>query len=301
MKNNNFFKPLIVNSVVTSVLLFISFQSTALSDWQPVVSDKLIKLPANVIYQQIESDFSASPLATELSAVEQSLTQYAQQIKALQELALQANEQESLALKLDVVDKKSSYVSLLKQSHELRSQALNKRQALYETVLNKLHVQKAKSTRGESYEVQQNKLAAQQRSSNSKQQVQLLLNQYNQKASEPQYQTRYQENVEKIAALKRTFNAHIMNAKPEIDGVTVSDQEYVRELLIRLSTERSILAQENTMLSYMTKLVALDAENLTAKLNENLNNQTQSNNGSVNHYQLASQAIDLFTSGENNE
>ena len=135
MKNSNLYQSMIINVIMTSVCIFISAASFASNDWQPVVSDKLIKLPANVIYQRIENDFSASPLATELSNVEQSLTQTAQQIKTLQQLTLAATEHERLSLQLDIVDKKSSYVSLLNQSHELRSQALNQRQALYETCL----------------------------------------------------------------------------------------------------------------------------------------------------------------------
>jgi len=301
MKTKSLYTFLLFKMLVTGVFTVTSFTSFAVSDWQPVVSDKLVKLPANVIYQRIENDFSASPLASKLNEVEQLLTQEAQQIKALQQLQSQAIEQEKLALQIDIVDKKSSYVSLLKQSHELRSQALNQRQALYEKVLNKLNAKKAESTRGENYQIQQHKLAAKQRFKNSEQQVQLLLNQYNQVDSEAKYQTHYQNNIDKIAQLKRTFNAHAMNAKPELNGFTVSDQEYVRELLIRLSTERSILSQENTMLSYMTRLVALDAENLTLQLNESLHKQSQSKQGETNHYQLASQATDLFVEGEHHE
>lgn len=294
--------------LMSSVFSLFSYSALAANNWQPVISDKLIKLPANVIYQRIESDFSTSPLATELNRVEASLVTSAQQIKELQKLKSKATEQERLALDIDIVEKKSTYVSQLKKSHELRAQALNQRQGLYENVLNKLNQKTSNKKAGSTYQLEKARLAAKARFNKSQQQVQQRLaeqvtpQRYN--ANTPEFHTRYQQNVDKIAQLKRTLNTHVMNAQPEIDGVSVTDQEYVRSLLIRLSTERSILAQENTMLSYMTKLVALDAENLTATLTKNANNTSftaPSNKSSTSNYRFASQATELFINGESNE
>lgn len=301
--NQSFFTKYKKGLVLGSVICMSSAQYAVASDWQPIVSDKLLKLPANVISQRIESDFSASPLVTELNRIEQSLTQSAQQIKQLQQLHSQANEQDSLALSIDIVDKKSLYVSLLKQSHELRSTLLTQRQASYENVLQALNAKKEKQNSVSTHQVQQARLAAKTRASKSQQKVQLLLSQYEQQAKQPQEYTHYQQNLEKIAQLKQAFNDHVMNSRPEVSGVEVSDQEYVRELLVRLSTERELLEQENTMLSYMTKLVALDAQNLTTQLNENSAgaNHNSSSRYSSNNYQLASQATDLFIDGEAHE
>lgn len=292
---------------VGSILSMVSSYTLAANNWQPRVSDKLIQLPANIIYERLESDFSASPLAEQLNTLEHSLTNHAQQIKALQTLKLQANDQERLALNIDIVDKKSVYVRLLKQSHELRSQALNQRQAVYEHVLAKLNHQQSNQPIGQSYQIQKAKLAAKSRLDNSHEKVQQLLTQkIAQSANEgvPKYQLDYQQNINKIAQLKQAFNTHVMNANPKIDGVTVTDKEYVRELLIRLSTERSILSQENTMLNYMTKIVALDAQNLTTQLTNTISDGTSSTlggNASKSNYRLASEATDLFIGGDNHE
>ena len=92
--------------------------------------------------------------------------------------------------------------------------------------------------------------------------------------------------------------AHRFNAKSEIDGVAVSDQEYIRTLLMKLATERSLLNQENTMLAYMTRLVTLDAESLTAQLAQTTSTSSVE---AVDNYSRAEQATELFIEGEYHE
>jgi len=72
--------------------------------------------------------------------------------------------------------------------------------------------------------------------------------------------------VSKLEALKSAINAHAANASPAIDGQQVSKSDYVRHLLTSLNAEQAIFDQEKLMLSYMAKLVAMDAQTLEHQL-----------------------------------
>lgn len=294
--------------VIATAFIYVS-SVQANSQWQPVASDTLIKLPANIIQQRVQSDFSASPLAQRLSDVEQALSDNVNQIKSLQGLQNQASADELTDISFDIIDKKSNYLGLLKESHELRQQALDKRQALYENILSKINNQDSGNRSDNSYQLNQAKKLAKARMIKSAQAVEDSLNLYKHQGNfdggfmslenkEVSYQNSYQGNLNKITQLKESLVKHRFNKKPEIDGVAVSDKEYIRSLLMKLATERSLLSQENTMLAYMTKLVALDAESLTAQLSKNTD--ITGSNEKVN-VSRANQVTDLFINGAYNE
>ena len=281
---------------------FLSIYTSAVyanSQWQPVASDTLIKLPAKIIQQRIQDDFSSSPLAQKLHQVEQTLTEQAAQIKSLQTLKMEASGDDLSNVAFDIVDKKSAYLALLKESHELRQQALDKRQNLYENILSKINQKLTKNATANNYQIKAAQQAAQARMAKNQLAVEQALHQYQQtnnlSVNDGDYQSHYQRNIAKISQLKATLARHSFNEKPQIEGVEVSDQEYIRALLMKLATERSLLAQENTMLAYMTKLVALDAESLTAQLSQNINSTTSMKQQT---YTPADQVTELFVEGD---
>ena len=76
------------------------------------------------------------------------------------------------------------------------------------------------------------------------------------------YTDEYSKNLNQIEKLKMAINRHQTNESPQVNGVDISSEEYLRQLLMDVSTEQSLLDQESLMLSYMAKLVALDAQAL---------------------------------------
>ena len=72
----------------------------------------------------------------------------------------------------------------------------------------------------------------------------------------------FQKQVDKINQLKNKISQHSANKSPTLNGVEVTSQEYLRQLLIDVSSEQSLLDQEGLLLSYMARLVALDANEM---------------------------------------
>jgi hypothetical protein len=97
-------------------------------------------------------------------------------------------------------------------------------------------------------------------------------------------------NLGKIEQLKKAISQHQSSLAPTIDGVEVSAQEYVRQLLMQAASDQSLLDQEALMISYMAKLVALDAQSIEFRLA-----YEETEDGVViNNFTKPNQAADLF-------
>ena len=87
---------------------------------------------------------------------------------------------------------------------------------------------------------------------------------------ESKYSREYQKNLGAIQSLMAALKDHPMNAEAELDGRQVGKKEYVRQLAANAESEMALLDQEDTILGYMAKLVALDAMALAENLDEDL-------------------------------
>ena len=77
--------------------------------------------------------------------------------------------------------------------------------------------------------------------------------------NQSRYAQEYAKNVVAIERLLQAINRHPMSAGAEINGQPVSKKEYLHQLLAESEAELQIIDQEETVLGYMAKLVALDA------------------------------------------
>jgi predicted HTH domain antitoxin len=66
----------------------------------------------------------------------------------------------------------------------------------------------------------------------------------------------------------RAIEDHPMNAQPVIDGEAVSKADYLRQLIADTDAEIALIQQEETILGYMAKLIALDATALSEQVGD---------------------------------
>lgn len=260
---SNIAKPSILKPLGLVALLLLSTSQLALasSDWKPVASDKLIKLPANIIEKRIQKDFQASAMATRMTELDAEMKDKVSVIKSiiagLPELEGMAAQNQ----RFELLQYKSEYLDSLQESHNLHQSALEKKQTLYKNVLDKLRLQSGKMNSNEAYKIQQAQTAARQRMEKVIEQVDQSLMHLGLEKSSP-YTDEYSKNLSQIENLKMAINRHQANQSPTLNGVEITSEEYLRQLLMSVSTEQSLLDQETLMLSYMAKLVALDAQAL---------------------------------------
>ncbi|MDX2366848.1 MAG: hypothetical protein QNK36_00295 [Colwellia sp.] len=231
------------------------------SQWKPVASDKLIKLPANIIEKRIQKDFKASAMATRMTELDVEMQENVAVIKSIIEVMPELEGEVAQNQRFELLQYKSEYLDSLQESHHLHQSALEKKQTLYKNVLDKLRLQSGKMSDNESYQIQQAQIAARQRMEKVIEQVDQSLMHLGVEKPSP-YTNEYSKNLNQIQNLKMAINRHQANQSPKMNGVDITSEEYLRQLLMSVSTEQSLLDQEALMLSYMAKLVALDAQTL---------------------------------------
>lgn len=268
--------------------LWMSCMSVA-SDWQPQASDKLITLPANIIEKRIEQDFSASPMARRLADLDSQMQDKTARIAQLQK-SLQTADQQALAdVKYALVQEKSDYLDLLQESQQLRKQASIQKQGVYQQVLQKFRHQQTAGNSPTRIQLKEKQEAALARMEKVMAEVDQNLIHAGFDQTSP-YADEYAGNLAQIEQLKNAIASHKGNASPTLNGAQVSSEEYLRQLLMDIAMHQSLLDQEGLMLSYMARLVALDAQELEYQLaygDGGDGNKT----GAVNQ---ASQAVNLF-------
>jgi primosomal protein N'' len=231
------------------------------NDWRPVASDKLITLPANIIEKRIEQDFSASPMAMRLAELDNQMDTTTARIASLQQDLVQAEGQLLEDLQYELVQQKSGYLDVLQESHQLRKDSLMKKQQIYQDVLTQYRTQYASASSSIKVQLKRQQKEAQARMEAVMAQVDQNLMHTGYNTTSP-YANEYASNLAQIDQLKDKINQHKANAAPTIDGAEVSSEEYIRQLLHDASMHQSLLDQEGLMLSYMARLVALDAQAL---------------------------------------
>lgn len=237
---------------------------SAMSDaqnWQPVSVESLIELPANLIEKRIQQDFNMSPIATELLTIEENIVQQSTQIKAVQSLLSESADNEMIDERVSLVQLKSDFLDDMQSGHELRQQALVQKIDIYQNVLKKMYETNNSQQNQERFVLKQQQKAARERMEKVMEQVDqtMLAQGYTEQSP---YADEFAKNLAKIEQLKTAINSHQASMAATVDGIEVSTEEYVRQLLIEAAYERSLLDQEGLMLSYMSKLVALDAQAL---------------------------------------
>ena len=85
---------------------------------------------------------------------------------------------------------------------------------------------------------------------------------------ESKYSREYAKNLAAIEHLVQAVNAHPANVKPNVDGVDVSREDFLRQLINDNEATIAVLNQERSILGYMAKLIALDATVLSEAVNE---------------------------------
>lgn len=242
-------------------------QTQSLQQWQPVSAESLIELPANLIEKRIQQDFRMSPMATELLQMDKKISNKSQQIAALQSLLEEAGETEMIDERVDLIQLKSSFLDLMQAGQKLRQSQLENKISVYQAVLFKLNSRSQAVADSQAFQLHLSQKEARQRMDKVMAQVDQTLLQDGFNKQSP-YAQEFASNLAKIEQLKEAISAHESNLAAMVDGVEVSTQEYIRQLLMQSSSEQSLLDQEALMLSYMAKIVALDAQSLEFSISE---------------------------------
>ena len=256
----------VATCLLTLALLADATPSSAATEprhgpWNPVASEKLIKLPGSYLKKAIENDFSNSGLAAALRDTEISMGLKSQTLADLQSAIDQADGELKVDLQHQFLAEKRDYLELVGQHQDLRREQMATKMRLYEKLLGKLSRDNAAMTPARQALVEKQD-DAKRRFENSISKVDMKLFS-TPMISESKYAVEYSKNVVAVERLVQAIKAHPMNAQSEINGRAVTKQEFLRQAVADTQAELAIVDQEETILGYMAKLIALDALALT--------------------------------------
>jgi len=225
--------------------------------WQPQASERLVKLPASYLKRSLEQDFTRSELGQALRDMDTEISFKAETLTDLQ-AAIDVSEGEvQTDLRHQFLVEKREYIDLVSRKIELRRKALEKKSGVLEKLMKRMGQEDTSLTpvRRELI-ARQDKARARFQASMSSVDMELLETSV---MPESKYSQQFATNLSAIDSLTQAIEGHAMNQAPEIDGVAVTRERYVRQMIADTQAELELIGQEENILGYMAKLVALDA------------------------------------------
>ncbi|MDP6590127.1 MAG: hypothetical protein QF666_11865 [Alphaproteobacteria bacterium] len=257
---------LALSMAATGVFTVPAYASGGDPTWQPQASERLVKLPASYIKRSLEQDFTRSELGQALRDIDTEIGFKSETLTDLQ-AAIEASEGEvHTDLRHQFLVEKREYIELVSRKIELRRKAMEKKSGVLEKLMKRMGQQDAELTpiRRELIE-RQSAARARFETSISGVDMELLETSV---APESKYSRQFASNLSAIDSLSRAIEQHPMSRGPEVDGVPVTREDYVRQMIADAQAELELIGQEETILGYMAKLVALDATALSEEVSD---------------------------------
>lgn len=233
--------------------------------WSPRASERLIKLPSNFLKKAIEQDYAKSSLAAAVRDTEEKM---AFKVKTLEDLrgAMERAEGDlRVELRHQFLGQKRAYLGLVADHQSLRRKHAETKIRIYEKLLGKIKRSNSALTPARAALVEK-QTAARNRFESTIAKVDAKLFRSS-LATESKYAREYAKNIAAIEQLVQAVNAHPMNEQPRLDGAIVSREDFVRQMIGANEATLAVLDQEQSILGYMAKLVALDALALSEAVN----------------------------------
>jgi len=238
-----------------------AMQGNEIPEWRPQSSETLVKLPSTYLKKSIDSNFAESELGLAIEAATDKSRLKILSLSDLKEAIINSEGEVKTELRHQLLAEKRAYVNIMSNKNKMRWKQLMTKQRLFERILRKM-AEKNNEPSISKRVLAENQAAATKRFSESISSVDMKLFE-NGSLPESTYSRKYSKNMTVINKLLSKVNEHRMNKAVQVNGKSLSKPEYIRQLLTDTQSEIAILEQEETILGYMAKLVALDALTLS--------------------------------------
>lgn len=266
--NSSIARAVAVIGFTASALIVSSEQSVAKesTSWSPRITERLVKLPGSFVKKAVDNDFARSGLATKLADTADQITYKRETLTDLQEAIESAEGELKTELEHQLLAEKRSFINLMRDYQEIRRQKSMTKIRLYSSLLKQLKRSGKDMTATENALVNKQK-AAKQRFEQTFSDVDNRI-MATSSSVESKYGREYKKNLSAIRKLSEALKSHTMNRRPETLSTAVSRENYLRQLLTENQGEIALLDQEAKILSFMAKLVSLDALSIAERAME---------------------------------
>jgi len=232
--------------------------------WRPEVSERLVKLPATYLKKSLDRDFSKSGLGLAIEGVNDEIGFKSQTLVDLDGAIGKADGEVRTELRHQFLAEKRAYLELVSRKHAMRRKHVAAKKRVLEGLLERLVRDEAAMTPAREKLIR-SQVAARQRFEASIPAVDIKLLATS-AAPDSRYAREYGKNLTAMETLMRAIDDHPMNARPAIDGQAVTKGDYVRQMIADTDAEIALIDQEESILGYMAKLIALDATALSEQV-----------------------------------
>ena len=232
--------------------------------WRPEVSERLVKLPATYLKKSLDRDFAKSGLGLAIEGVTDEIGFKSQTLVDLDGAIGKADGEVRTELRHQFLAEKRAYLELVSRKHAMRRKHVAAKKRVLEGLLERLVRDEAAMTPAREKLIR-SQVAARQRFEASIPAVDIKLLATS-AAPESRYAREYGKNLTAMETLMRAIDDHPMNAQPAIDGQAVTKGDYVRQMIADTDAEIALIDQEESILGYMAKLIALDATALSEQV-----------------------------------
>lgn len=232
--------------------------------WRPESAERLVQLPPEYLQKSLEYDFSQSSLGAALGDVGTEIEFKNMTLTDLRDAIRVADGEMRTELRHQYLAEKSQYLELAGSQNAMERRHLETKLAALEGVMSELLREQGEMTPTRR-DLVQNQLDARRRLESSVAQVDLRLLEATM-APESRYSQEYAANFAAIQALTQAITNHPMNAVGEDGEVPTTQRDAVLDLIANAQAQIAILDQEEQVLGYMAKLVALDAMALSEEI-----------------------------------
>ena len=234
--------------------------------WRPEVSERLVKLPATYLKKSLDRDFAKSGLGLAIQDLDDEIGFKSRTLGDLHGAIGKADGEVRTELRHQLLAEKRAYLELVSRKHALRRRHVVAKKRVLEGLMARISRDEAGMTPARETLIA-SQVAARQRFEATVPAVDIKLLATS-AAPESRYSREYGKNLTAMETLMRAIDDHPMNAQPVIDGQAVSKADYLRQLIADTDAEIALIQQEESILGYMAKLIALDATALTEQVGD---------------------------------
>ena len=246
-------------TVIGAVLVSLPVMPLSASEpgWRPVASERLVKLPAAYLKKAIDKDFAGSALGAALAKNRESGDLKAATLDDLARAQDSADGELRLDLRHQLLGEKQSFIRIMGERQRLERKRTKARLRLLQSLIVK--IDQGDQTRSHGADkIRASQAEARQRFESSLATVDDTLFASGM-ASDSRYAQAHARNVAAIEQLRRAISAHPMNRASDPALQDMTKREYLEHMVIEAEAGLAVLDQEEQVLGYMAKLVALDA------------------------------------------
>ncbi len=234
--------------------------------WRPEVSERRVKLPATYLKKSLDRDFAKSGLGLAIQDLDDEIGFKSRTLGDLHGAIGKADGEVRTELRHQLLAEKRAYLEMVSRKHALRRRHVVAKKRVLEGLMARIGRDEAGMTPARETLIA-TQVAARQRFEATVPAVDIKLLATS-AAPESRYSREYGKNLTAMETLMRAIDDHPMNAQPVIDGQAVSKADYLRQLIADTDAEIALIQQEESILGYMAKLIALDATALSEQVGD---------------------------------